>query len=114
MPPNMLKEILNLFESESFNYYWATDQFLPEEVMDFFNSLLNDEKVTDIDEFGEYLQAFKMINFYFRSWLFKLACQGSQATQSDIRQLRNLSIKIEEDEEEEIENGYPELNAIIC
>ena len=40
MEPEQLKQILNMFESESFNW-WTMNEITAEQVMDYSNSLEN-------------------------------------------------------------------------
>ena len=54
MEPKLLKEILNMFESESFNW-WAMNKITAEQIMDFSNSLEKNYKVTDFQELVKFL-----------------------------------------------------------
>ena len=49
MEPKQLKEILNMFESENFNW-WAMNEITPEQIIHFLNSLGIKQKVTDFEE----------------------------------------------------------------
>ena len=67
---------MNLFESESFNW-WTMNEITSEQVMDFSNSLENNLKITHFNELVKYLFAFKMINIAFRNMIITLVCKES-------------------------------------
>ena len=72
MVPKLLKELLNLFESESFNW-WAMNQITVEQVLDFSSSLENKLKDIDFKELVKCLETFKIINIFYRFSIITVA-----------------------------------------
>ena len=86
MSLKLLKEILNMFKSESFNW-WAMIQITAEQVIDFSNSLEINSKVTDFEEFIKYFLVFKCTNVVFRQMIFALAGKENQASSNNLGKL---------------------------